>query len=71
MSTSGIIGAEIDKQAALASAAIESISGVGAGTAARQLLPGAVLDMLGHLRLRFTSRNALCSPPRLTNLWRR
>ena len=51
MSTSGIIGAEIDKQidkqAALASAAAKSISGVGAGTAAMQLLPRAVLDMLG------------------------
>jgi hypothetical protein len=47
MSTSGIIRAEIDKQAALASAAIKNISGVGAGTTARQSLPGAVLDMLG------------------------
>jgi hypothetical protein len=47
MSTSGIISAEIDKQAALASAALKSISGVGAGTTARQLLPRAVLDMLG------------------------
>jgi hypothetical protein len=47
MSTSGIIGAEIDKQAELASAALKSMSGVGAGTTARQLLPRAVLDMLG------------------------
>lgn len=46
MSTSGIIGEEIDKQAALASAALQNISGVGAGTSARQLLPRAVLDML-------------------------
>ncbi len=47
MSTSGMISAEIDKQAALASAALESISGVGTGTIARQLLPSAVLNMLG------------------------
>lgn len=46
MSTSGIIGEEIDKQAALASAALQNISGVGAGTSARQLLPRAVLDIL-------------------------
>lgn len=46
MSTSGIIGEEIDKQAALASAAIQNISGVGTGASARQLLPRAVLDML-------------------------
>jgi hypothetical protein len=47
MSTSGIIGEEIDKQAALASFALQKISGVGAGVSARQLLPRAVLDMLG------------------------
>jgi hypothetical protein len=47
MSTSGIIGEEIDKQAALASFAFQKISGVGAGASARQLLPRAVLDMLG------------------------
>jgi hypothetical protein len=47
MSNSGIIGEEIDKQAALASAALQDISGVGAGTSARQSLPRAVLDMLG------------------------
>ena len=48
MSTSaGIIGEEIDKQAALASDAIQDISGVGAGTNARQLLPRAVLAMIG------------------------
>jgi len=47
MSTSGIVGEEIDKQAALASAALQSISGVSAGANARQLLPRAVLAMLG------------------------
>ncbi|MGD0871068.1 MAG: hypothetical protein ABSB88_16050 [Bryobacteraceae bacterium] len=47
MSTSGIIGEEIDKQAALAGAALQNISGVGAGASARQLLPRAVLDVLG------------------------
>lgn len=46
MSTSGIIGEEIDKQAALASAALQNMSDVGAGTSARQLLPRAVFDML-------------------------
>lgn len=46
MSTSGLIGEEIDKQAALASAALQNISGVGVGTSARQLLPRAVLDVL-------------------------
>jgi len=45
MSTFGI-GAEIDEQAALVSAAIKSISSVGTGTTARQLLPRAVSDML-------------------------
>ena len=45
MSTSGNIGAEIDKRAALANAAIETI--FGAGTTAKQSLPGAVLEMLG------------------------
>ena len=47
MSTPGIVSEEIDKQAALASAALQRISGVGDGTNARQLLPGAVLAMLG------------------------
>ena len=47
MSTSGIIGEEIDKQAALAGAALQNISDVGAGPSARQLLPRAVLDVLG------------------------
>jgi hypothetical protein len=47
MSTSGIIGEEIDKHAALACAALQKISAVGAGTSAMQLLPRAVLDMLG------------------------
>jgi len=46
MSTYGIIGEEIDKQAALASAALQSITGVGAGMNARQLLPRAVVDVL-------------------------
>ena len=46
MSTSGIIGEEIDRQAALASAALQNRSAVGAGTSARQLLPRAVLHML-------------------------
>ena len=44
MSTPGIVGEVIDKQAALASAALRNISALGAG--ARQLLPRAVLDML-------------------------
>ncbi|HXB72285.1 MAG TPA: hypothetical protein VNY05_28865 [Candidatus Acidoferrales bacterium] len=47
MSTSGIIGEEIDKHAALASAALRNISAVGAGPSAKQLLPRAVFDMLG------------------------
>jgi hypothetical protein len=48
MSTSaGIVGEEIDNQAARASAALQAISGVGAGAGTRQLLPRAVLDMLG------------------------
>jgi hypothetical protein len=47
MSTSGIIGEEIDKQAALASAALRNISSVDASTSAGQLLPRAVLEMLG------------------------
>jgi len=47
MSTSGIVGEEIVKQAALASAALQEIADVGAGANARQLLPGAVLAMIG------------------------
>jgi len=47
MSTSGIVGEEIDKQTAQASSALQNIFGVGAGTSARQLLPGAVLNMVG------------------------
>jgi hypothetical protein len=47
MSASVIIGEEIDKQAALASAAFQSISRISAGTSPRQLLPRAVLNMLG------------------------
>jgi hypothetical protein len=45
MSTSEIIGEEIDKQASLASAALRDIAG--AGVAGRQTLPRAVLDVLG------------------------
>src|ERR1039458_2626574 len=41
MSTSGIIGEEIDKQAALAGAALQNISDVGAGPSAN------VRDVLG------------------------
>jgi hypothetical protein len=47
VSTSGIVGEAIDKQTALASIALQSISGASAGTDARQLLPRAVLAMLG------------------------
>lgn len=48
MSTSaGIIGEEIDKQAALASAALRNIFGAGPGIDARPLLPRAVLAMIG------------------------
>jgi hypothetical protein len=48
MSTSaGILGDEIDKQTALASDALQDISGVSTGTSARQLLPRAVLAMIG------------------------
>lgn len=46
MSASRIIGEEIDKQAVLASAALQNIPGDDAGASARQLLPSAVLDML-------------------------
>ena len=45
MSTSGIVGEEIDRQAALAGAALQNIAGV--GTDARPLLPHAVLGVLG------------------------
>lgn len=47
MSTSEILGEEIDKQAALAGAAVQNISGICAGASVRQLLPRAILDMLG------------------------
>jgi hypothetical protein len=48
MSTSaGIIGEEIDKQVGLASVALQNISGVGSGMNERQLLPSAVLAMIG------------------------
>jgi len=46
MSTSGIVGEEIDRQAALAGAALQNIFGVGARKDAGQLLPRVVLDML-------------------------
>jgi hypothetical protein len=45
MHMSGIIGEEIGKQTALASIALENISGVGSN--ARHLIPRAVLAMLG------------------------
>lgn len=47
MSASGIIGEKFDEEAALASAALQNISGADAPTSARQSLPRAVLDMLG------------------------
>jgi hypothetical protein len=47
MCASGIIGDEIDKQAALAAAALRDISGAVADASARKLLPRAVLAMLG------------------------
>lgn len=47
MSTSGMVGEEIDKQAAMASAALQDIASSGHGTSAKRLLPRAVFDMLG------------------------
>ena len=47
MSTSGIVGEEIEKQAAVASAALQNIAQAGDGAGARQALPRAVLAMLG------------------------
>jgi len=47
MSTSGIVGDEIVKQAALASAALQNISSAGACPNEKDLLPRAVLAMLG------------------------
>ncbi len=46
MSTLGIIGEEMEQQAALASAARKNIDDAEAGERARQVLPRAVLDML-------------------------
>jgi hypothetical protein len=46
MSTCGIISEEIDKQAALASAALQNITGAWTGETARQSIPGALLDVL-------------------------
>jgi len=64
MSTSGIIGEEIDRQAALASAALKGISSIGAGTSARQLLPRTVLDMLRpYLVARFYAERVVQSGP--------
>src|SRR6202042_1656535 len=45
--TFAVIGDEIEKQAALAGAARKNIESVEAGANAGQLLPRAVLDMLG------------------------
>ena len=47
MSTCAIVGEEVDKQAALASAAFQDIACVGADARARLLLPHAVLVVLG------------------------
>jgi hypothetical protein len=46
MSSSQIIGEQIENQATLARKALQNISAISAGTAARQLLPRAVLAML-------------------------
>jgi hypothetical protein len=45
MSTAAIVGEEIDKQTAIASAGLQNIAGI--GTEGRQLLPHAVLVVLG------------------------
>ena len=47
MSTLGIVGDEMEQQAALASAARKNIDDAEAGERERQVLPRAVLDMLG------------------------
>jgi len=59
MSTYEIIGEEIDRQAALASAALQNRSAVGAGTSARQLLPRAVLHMLAPYWIYCGARSAI------------
>ena len=46
MSNFGIIGEQLEKQTALAGAALKDISSIGDGAKARQLLPRAVFDML-------------------------
>lgn len=46
MSTRGIIGEQLDKQSALAGAALKAISAVGDDAKARQLAARAILDML-------------------------
>ncbi len=66
MSTSGMIGEEIDKQLASASAALRNIAGADASASERQLLPRAVLDVLGPYAAAFTWRTALCNPPHST-----
>ncbi len=61
--SAGIIGEEIDKNAALASDALRRISGIGAGTNAKQLLPRAVLAMLGpYSAAKFLAERVLQSP---------
>src|SRR5580698_2011350 len=47
MTVSGMVGEEIDKQAALASAALRNMSGAAAGPSPSQLIPRAILEMLG------------------------
>ncbi len=47
MSTSGIIGEKIDTDAELASVALQNITGAGPEMRTGDLLPRAVLDMLG------------------------
>ena len=58
MSTSGIIGEEIDKHAALAGAALRSIARVGEDASGRQSLPRTVLEMLGPIQRHFILPNA-------------
>lgn len=63
MSTPEIIREEIDNQTALARAAFQSAPGITAGTAGRQLLPRALLDMLRpYLLARFFAERVVQSP---------
>jgi hypothetical protein len=66
MSTSGIVGEEIDRQAAQftqASEKLQDLSGIGAGTNAKQLLPRAVLAMIGPISAaKFFAERVLQSP---------